>query len=110
MLDDSACPGTDEGRAMLQIVHDVAPGASLAFNTAFLGTANFAQGIVNLANSGSKVIVDDVIYFAEPMFQDGIIAQAVDTVKGNGVAYFPPPAINLEKVMKTIFVADNLLQ
>jgi uncharacterized repeat protein (TIGR01451 family) len=88
VLDDSACPGIDEGRAMLQIVHDAAPGASLAFNTAFLGTANFAQGIINLANANSQVIVDDVIYFAEPMFQDGIIAQAVDTVKGNGVAYF----------------------
>jgi Calx-beta domain/Subtilase family len=80
--------GTDEGRAMLQIVHDVAPGASLAFATAFAGQANFANNIVALKNSGAKVIVDDVIYPAEPMFQDGIIAQAVDSVVAAGVSYF----------------------
>ena len=88
VLDDSACPGTDEGRAMLQIIHDVAPGAALSFHTAFLGIANFAQGIIDLADAGANVIVDDVIFFAEPMFQDGIIAQAVDTVEARGVAYF----------------------
>ncbi len=80
--------GTDEGRAMLQIVHDVAPGASLAFATAFAGQASFASNIVALKNQGTKVIVDDVIYFAEPMFQDGIIARAVDSVVSEGVTYF----------------------
>jgi Subtilase family len=80
--------GTDEGRAMLQLVHDVAPGASLAFATAFIGQASFASNILALQAAGSHVIVDDVIYFAEPMFQDGIIAQAVDTVKRAGVPYF----------------------
>jgi len=80
--------GTDEGRAMMQIVHDVAPGASQKFHSAFNGTAAFAQGIIDLATAGADVINDDVIYFAEPMFQDGPIAQAVDTVKGMGVAYF----------------------
>ncbi|MBA4168589.1 MAG: S8 family serine peptidase, partial [Chitinophagaceae bacterium] len=84
--DDSS--GTDEGRAMAEIVHDVAPGAELAFSTANGGQAAFAQNIVNLSNVGCKVITDDVIYFAEPFFQDGIIAQAVDRVKKRGVSYF----------------------
>ena len=88
VLDDSGCPGTDEGRAMMQLIHDVAPGASQAFHTAFNGQADFAQGIQELADNGADVIVDDVIYFAEPMFQDGIIAQAVDNVVAGGVAYF----------------------
>jgi Subtilase family len=89
LQEDPGCgSGTDEGRAMLQIVHDVAPGAGLAFATADGGQANFANNIVNLAAAGARVIVDDVGYFAEPMFQDGIIAQAVDTVAAQGVVYF----------------------
>jgi hypothetical protein len=87
-------PFGDEGRAMLQIVHDVAPGASLAFYTAENSEADFANGIGKLAASvaaggaGAKVIADDVGYFDEPFFQDGIVAQAIDAVEANGVAYF----------------------
>jgi len=89
VLDDTVCPGTDEGRGMMQLIADVAPGAGQAFHTAFNGEADFANGIIELNTvAGSNVIVDDVIYFAEPMFQDGVIAQAVDTVKAAGVAYF----------------------
>jgi len=89
ILDDMACPGSDEGRGMMQLVRDVAPGASQAFHTAFNGQADFAQGIIELATEArSDIVVDDVIFLAEPMFQDGIIAQAVDTVKDMGVAYF----------------------
>jgi len=74
---------------MMQIVHDVAPGAAQAFHTADNGQADFANGIIELATvAGADVINDDVIYFAEPMFQDGPIAQAIDTVKAMGVAYF----------------------
>lgn len=81
--------GTDEGRAMMQIVHDVAPGAAQAFHSAFNGEADFAIGILELASTaGASVINDDIIYFAEPMFQDGLIAQAIDAVKDLGVAYF----------------------
>lgn len=79
---------SDEGRAMMQLIHDVAPGASQAFYTAFESQEDFAAGIRALADAGSQVIVDDVVYFAEPMFEDGIIAQAVDDVHRVGVAYF----------------------
>ena len=71
---------SDEGRAMLQLIHDVAPASPKAFYTAFVSQEDFAAGIRALADAGSEVIVDDVIYFAEPMFEDGIIAQAVDDV------------------------------
>ena len=83
---DAEC--TDEGRAMSQIVHDVAPGAAISFHTAFTGEEDFAAGITALANDGAKVIVDDVGYFDEPMFEDGVIAKAIDAAAARGVAYF----------------------
>ncbi|HRH35924.1 MAG TPA: hypothetical protein PKY12_12745, partial [Catalimonadaceae bacterium] len=79
---------SDEGRAMLQIVHDVAPNAELLFRTGFVSAGNFAKGIKTLRDSGCKVIVDDITYFTEPFFKDGVIAQAVEDVSSTGVNYF----------------------
>ena len=108
----NGCPGacelhgvTDEGRAMLQIVHDVAPGSSLAFATAFNGEASFATNIQSLAAAGAKVIVDDVIYLAEPFFQDGIIAQAVNNVVAGGAAYFSSAGNQARKSYQSVFRA-----
>ncbi|WP_297707517.1 hypothetical protein [uncultured Eudoraea sp.] len=39
---------SDEGRAMLHIAHDIAPGASLAFRTGVLSPRDFELGIKNL--------------------------------------------------------------
>jgi subtilase family protein len=88
VLDNGECPGSDEGRGMAQLVHDVAPGAALKFHTAFNSLPDFASGILELQAAGSNVIVDDVIYFAENMFSDGIVAQAADRAVGRGAAYF----------------------
>ena len=78
----------DEGTAMLEIVHDLAPGASLVFSTANPDPATFAQNILDLAAAGCTVIVDDIIYLDESPFEDGPIAQAVNTVTAAGVIYF----------------------
>lgn len=91
VIQDEAAGGnnSDEGRAMLEQIYDIAPGASLAFATATGGEINFANNIRALALAGARVIVDDVGYFAEPMFQDGIVSQAVtDVVKNNNASYF----------------------
>jgi large repetitive protein len=85
--DDPGDP-TDEGRAMLENIHDIAPGANLQFATATLNELSFASNIEALQKAGSNIIVDDVGYFDEPMFQDGVVAQAVNTVVGEGVTYF----------------------
>jgi hypothetical protein len=81
-------PFGDEGRAILQIIHAIAPNAGLAFYTAVNSEADFANGIGKLAAAGAKVIDDDVGYPDEPFFQDGILAQAINTVAGQGVVYF----------------------
>lgn len=89
-------PFADEGRGMMQIVHDVAPGAALAFYTASDSEADFATGIGALGTAGAAVIADDVGYFDEPFFQDGIVAQAIDAVNAKGIPYFSAAGNNGE--------------
>lgn len=88
VVDDSEANGGDEGRAMAQIVHDLAPGANIAFASAFRGELSFAEHIKNLAEEGAAVIADDVFYPEEPFFQDGPIAVAVNEAVKGGAAYF----------------------
>jgi len=90
----------DEGTAILEIIHDVAPGAQLFFATAFSGIASFAQNIRNLRAAGCDIIMDDVFYFVETPFQDGqapsvasntnggVVIQAVNDVTASGALYF----------------------
>ncbi|WP_372660107.1 S8 family serine peptidase [Amycolatopsis kentuckyensis] len=79
----------DEGTAMLEIIHDLAPNAKLGFASAFNSDASFADNIRKLRfESHCDVIVDDVIYFKESPFQDWIIAQAVNDVTADGALYF----------------------
>ena len=108
VLDDLSGGGSDEGRAMLQLIHDVAPGADLSFHTAFTGQANFAQGILDLRTDGADVIVDDVIYFAEPFFQDGIIAQAVDQAVADGALYFSSAGNQARDSYESAFVDSGI--
>jgi len=88
VLDDGPPHSIDEGAAMGEIVHDIAPGAALLFASAYPDEASFAEHIAALAACGADILVDDVLYFAEPMFQDGIVAQAAQAAVDGGAAYF----------------------
>jgi subtilisin family serine protease len=92
---------TDEGRALLQIIHAVAPGADLAFHTSRGGADTFGQGIQALAAAGADIIVDDWGYGYPPVAPpdapldlldleppNGPINQAITTVFNQGVSYF----------------------
>lgn len=86
--------GEDEGRAMAQTVHDLAPGAAIDFSTALSSQAQMAQHILDLKNAGATAIVDDFTYFAEPFYQEGPISEATDTVRAAGIPYFSSAANN----------------
>ncbi|MGD0168041.1 MAG: Calx-beta domain-containing protein, partial [Gaiellaceae bacterium] len=88
VLADDLSTGTDEGRAMLEIVHDLAPAASLAFATDTGGLFQTATNILALRDAGAKVIADDVMFPEEPFFQEGPISLAIDDVTASGVSYF----------------------
>ena len=78
----------DEGTALLEIIHDLAPGAALYFATGFGGQAQMATNIEALCEAGANVIVDDIGYFHEAAFQDDIIAQGVNTAVADGCVFF----------------------
>ncbi len=89
VLGDGPAGSTDEGRAMLENIHDIAPGASLAFDAAGGSDLAMSQSVTALANKGgSNIIADDVGFTDDPFFQDGVIGQAINQVVSNGVTYF----------------------
>ncbi len=82
------CPrgSGNEGVALLEIVHDVAPGAALLF----AGPADsfeMLEAVRCLTDAGADVIVDDLGFFGEPYFEDGPVAAAVRDAVAAGVSY-----------------------
>ncbi len=87
VLADGTNPyGKNEGRAMLQIIHDIAPGAELMFHSVVSNT-EMASAVLALEQAGADIIVDDMGFLNQSFFQDGIVAQAVDQVVDKGVVY-----------------------
>jgi len=95
----------DEGRAMLQLVHSIAPGAELYFSTGYDVSGIPEEDLVNeyLVNFQNQfaerirelvdvyqcdILIDDLIMPLEPWFQDGPISQAIDYAVQQGTAYF----------------------
>jgi hypothetical protein len=81
--------GTDEGRAMAEVIYDEAPGTSaFLFYSGSGGAARKMEAIKALTDSGAQVIADDLPIPTEPFFQEGAVAKVVNDAKDKGVAYF----------------------
>lgn len=74
-----------EGTAMLEIVHDVAPGADLSFANQAT-SADMATAIDALAET-SDIVIDDLGFYDEPFFEDGPVALAAQRAIDNDVIY-----------------------
>ncbi|MDX8411590.1 MAG: PKD domain-containing protein, partial [Mariprofundaceae bacterium] len=111
LLSDLSTGCSDEGAGMAELAYDIAPGAAIAFASAFLGEAAFAQGITDLCSPpvNSTVVVDDVLYFTEPMYQDGIVAQAAAACVASGVPYFSSAGNNANRGFRQGFVDINVV-
>ncbi|MCG3196000.1 MAG: hypothetical protein GHCLOJNM_00471 [bacterium] len=78
----------DEGTAMCEIIHDLAPGVSL-----FFGGPSTSVGMVTLINTlattyDCDVICDDLGFYGQPYFDDGTVASAViSAISAGGVSY-----------------------
>jgi hypothetical protein len=88
VLLDGPAGSDDEGRAMLELIYDIAPGATLKFASGVGGDAQMGAAIDMLVAAGADIIVDDLNGLTtEPFFQDGIAAQAVTDAVAAGVTY-----------------------
>ena len=90
ILQDSTVTGVEnEGLAMAELVHQVAPGAQLYFYTAEGGQDSFANGVSALVNAGVNIIVDDWSFSSEPFYQiAGPVDTAIENAISAGVNYF----------------------
>ena len=81
VIEDGPAYGNDEGRAMMEVAYDVAPGANFMFATAEASPMDMAKNILALSNAGCQVIVDDYSWGPrEPVFQISPVEDAISTV------------------------------
>ena len=110
---DPGRPGNgDEGTAMLEIVHDLAPNAQLAFSgpSTSLEMVNSINFLASQAfgGAGADIIVDDLGLFAQPYFEDGFIAETVENVIANGTIYASSAGNSGDAHYESDFVRDPL--
>lgn len=88
LKDGPAAGATDEGRAMAELVYDMGSGFDILYYTAFISPSDMAAGFTSLRTNGADVIADDVSWLGEPFFQDGQIAQSIDSNVSAGTLCF----------------------
>lgn len=78
-----------EGRALLEIIHDVATGAQLFFAPGFTSSLGFQRAARWLVAQGVKVVADDVVHFnAGPYDGTSVVSREAAAAVASGSSYF----------------------
>src|SRR5262249_58441907 len=65
-------PGSgSEGQAMADIVHTIAPGATILFSAGIESSQAYIDSLSCLQAAGVNVLVDDIGFYDAPFFPDG---------------------------------------
>jgi subtilisin family serine protease len=72
-----------EGTVILEVVHEVSPGAELYFRSTGGNKLEFNRAVDALVDEGCQIICDDVGWPDEPFFEDGIVASHVKEIIEN---------------------------
>jgi uncharacterized repeat protein (TIGR01451 family) len=76
----------NEGTAMLEIIHDMAPGAALLWCATGGSVTSHVNAQLNLVAAGANIIAEDIPFDTEPAFQKGLAATTGDSVAASAVA------------------------
>lgn len=87
ILTGQAGKGISEGTAMMEIIHDLAPDAKLEFSTSGNSPQQMAKNILALQKDGCQIIVDDIGFDSESVFQEDVVSAAIRQVSALGVVY-----------------------
>ena len=96
----------DEGTALLEIVHDIAPGATLLF-AGVADSLGMSEAVECLTAAGADVIVDDLGFFGEPYFEDGPVAATVRAAVQAGVSYHSSAGNEAEQHLEQDFAGSE---
>jgi subtilisin family serine protease len=97
----------DEGRVLAEIIYDLAPEATLLFHTGFPTSLDFIAAVRELTAAGVQVIVDDIGFFNEPVFEEGPVAQAVRQAIQQGVVFVSAAGNDAQRHYQGLFSEFN---
>ena len=72
----------DEGTAMLEIIHDLAPGADLYFAPSGADRTSFGNAVAALHAQGCQIICDDLGWYLDPFFEHSPTGLLIGNLQG----------------------------
>ena len=87
-IKDGNASHADEGRAMMELIHDIAPQSELLFHTG-MSKSDFLRALNEFKSQGVSIVVNDLVYFSQPTYQDGEVAQEIENLLlTDGILFF----------------------